>query len=136
MIYCCGEYHIAEEKISLQDNEKFEERYIEVITCPKCLKKKALYSARRILDGKLIEKISKKGKVDSFIKKWKKEPWEDALKPPKMGTFNNMFWLYINGKNDSIVRDFNEEVRFEFNSECKKIYWYVCNYSRMSAGKN
>jgi len=122
-IFCCGYYHQAQEKRNLQDNEKFENRFIEIITCPNCLKKKALLSQRRIKDGKLIEKTSKKGQADKYIQKWSKEPWEDGLKTPKNGTYNNMNWFYaiglLNKKPDNKIRDFNNIERDIFNSATK-----------------
>lgn len=117
-IYCCGFYHPAEKKLHLQDNEIYENRFIEIITCPKCLKQKAVLSQRRIKDGKLIEKRSKRGRVDAFIKKWTKEAWEDMLKPPKNGSFSDMYWLYLCGA-DNQIRDFNETVRESVENDCK-----------------
>ncbi len=108
MIFCCGCYHTASEKRILFDNEKFENRIIEILEqCPKCGRKKAVFSQRRIVDGKLITKVAPKGKIKQFIEKYSKEPWEDALKPPKQGTMSDMNWFYLYGP-DEVKKDFNE----------------------------
>ena len=122
-IFCCGTYHEASEKRVLQDTEKFENRYIEVVICPKCGKKKALLSQRRIVDGKLIERYSKKGQADKFIKKWSSSGYEDGLKQPKNGTYNDMNWLYsigmVNKQPSFKILDFNEVERDRFKPEVK-----------------
>lgn len=122
-IYCCGRYHLAQEKRLLPDNETYENRFLEIIICPFCNKKKALLSQRRIKDGKLIEKTPKRGQVEKFIKKWSSEEWEDELKKVKAGTFNNMNWLYsigmINKKPSNKIFDFNGEEKGEIDSPCE-----------------
>ena len=119
MTFCCGEYLFADSIRHLFDNNIYESRKIEIFTCPKCGKKKAVLTQWRIKDGKLIIKHSKKGKIESFIKKYSKEPWQDGMKPPKIGTMANMGWVYLSGS-DEAIKDFND-VKKEIDNICSKV---------------
>lgn len=119
---CCGDYLFPDSIRKLFDNNIYENRKIEIFTCPKCGKKKAVLTQWRIKDGKFFVKTSKKGKIESFINKYSKEPWEDGMKAPKIGTMANMGWVYLNGS-EEVAKDFNEvekEIENIGSQVCKK----------------
>ena len=120
-IFCCGCYHISSEKRILQDTEKYKDRVLEIITCPKCGQIKALMVEHRKIDNKIKETRPKKGKVQEFIKKYSVGSWFDAnVKNIKCGTLSNMHWNYSDGKrNKQWVKDFNEVSQFK-NTETIK----------------
>ena len=126
LIYCCGIYHQPnlsnnfDRKIKLFDNDKYENRFLEIIRCPKCNKVKALVTQWEIKSGKLKELKPKKGKLEQFIKYYEHEPYEEIkLKSPETGAFSNMYWYYIDGFIDNIIRDLNDTKIESFNSELK-----------------
>ena len=119
MIYCCGEEHWADSIRLLFDNNIYENRKIEILNCcPKCGKKKAVLTQWRIKDGKLVKITSKKGNIDSFIKKYAKEPWEEGLKTPKVGTMSNMGWVYLDGS-EEVAKDFNDVEKEDVSTPVK-----------------
>ena len=73
-IFCCGRYNQSTEKIFLYSNDTYKNRYIEIVVCTNCQKKKAILHQERISDGKVIETKPKKGKVNSFIEKCLNKP--------------------------------------------------------------
>lgn len=123
MILCCGDYLFPDSIRKLFDNNIYEDRKIEFFTCPKCGKKKAVLTQWRIKDGKLVVKTSKKGKIESFIKKYAKEPWEDGMRAPKIGTMANMGWVYLCGP-DNVSKDFNDVEKENVSTPVK--YGKIC----------
>lgn len=114
-IFCCGRYNQSTEKIFLYSNDTYKNRYIEIVVCTNCQKKKAILHQERISDGKVIETKPKKGKVNSFIEKWSKQ----ADKTVKTGSKNNVSWLYSKGGREKWARDFNGIKKFRVDSEVK-----------------